>query len=87
VVGVIRDVTAAHRSEAKLDAIDKAGFEIVRLDAEAVREKTAYERLQLLEEKVVRLAHDVLEYDHFAIFLIDDTRQKLELVISAGLPR
>ncbi len=86
VVGVIRDVTAAHRSEAKLHAIDRAGFEIVRMDAEAVREKTAYERLQLLEEKVVRLAHDVLEYDHFAIFLIDDTRQKLELVISAGLP-
>ncbi|MEM7756279.1 MAG: response regulator [Planctomycetota bacterium] len=86
VVGVVRDVTAAHRSEAKLRAIDRAGFEIVRMDADSVREKSAYERLQLLEQKVVRLAHDVLEYDHFAIFLIDDPRQKLELVISAGLP-
>ncbi|MEM1183546.1 MAG: response regulator [Planctomycetota bacterium] len=86
VVGVVRDVTAAHRSEAKLRAIDRAGFEIVRIDADAVRERSAYERLQLLEQKVVRLAHDVLEYDHFAIFLIDDNRQKLELVISAGLP-
>ena len=86
VVGVVRDVTAAHRSEAKLRAIDRAGFEIVRMDAEAVREKSAYERLQLLEQKVVRLARDVLEYDHFAIFLIDETRERLELVISAGLP-
>jgi CheY-like chemotaxis protein/putative methionine-R-sulfoxide reductase with GAF domain/PAS domain-containing protein len=86
VVGVLRDVTAAHRSEAKLHAIDRAGFEIVRMDADAVRQKSAYERLQLLEEKVVRLAHDVLEYDHFAIFLIDEPRQRLELVISAGLP-
>jgi len=86
VVGVVRDVTAAHRSEAKLRAIDRAGFEIVRMDADAVRSKSAYERLQLLEQKVVRLAHDVLEYDHFAIFLIDQSRERLELVISAGLP-
>ncbi len=83
---VVRDITAARRSMRKLDAIDRAGIELVRLDANAVREKNTYQRLELMEEKIVRLMHDVLNYDHFAIFLIDESRQKLELVISAGLP-
>ncbi|MEM0984527.1 MAG: response regulator [Planctomycetota bacterium] len=87
VAGVIRDVTAARRTTAKLDAIDRAGYELVRLDAEAVRGKNTFERLKLLEEKIVRLTRDVLEYDHFAIFLIDQPKNKLELVVSEGLPR
>ena len=83
---VVRDITASRRSMRKLDAIDRAGVELVRLDANAVREKNTYQRLELMEEKIVRLMHDVLNYDHFAIFLIDESRQKLELVFSAGLP-
>lgn len=83
---VVRDITASRRTMRKLDAIDKAGIELVRLDANAVRERNTYQRLELMEEKIVRLMHDVLNYDHFAIFLIDESRQKLELVISAGLP-
>ncbi|USN99994.1 MAG: response regulator [Phycisphaeraceae bacterium] len=83
---VVRDITASRRSARKLDAIDKAGVELVRLDAAAVRERNTYQRLQLMEEKIVRVMHDVLNYDHFAIFLIDEPRKRLELVISAGLP-
>lgn len=83
---VVRDITASRRTMRKLDAIDKAGIELVRLDADSVRERNTYQRLELMEEKIVRLMHDVLNYDHFAIFLIDESRQKLELVISAGLP-
>jgi putative methionine-R-sulfoxide reductase with GAF domain len=83
---VVRDITTSRRTMRKLDAIDRAGVELVRLDANAVRERNTYQRLELMEEKIVRLMHDVLNYDHFAIFLIDESRQKLELVISAGLP-
>ena len=83
---VVRDITASRRTMRKLDAIDRAGVELVRLDAHSVREKNTYQRLELMEEKIVRLMHDVLNYDHFAIFLTDESRQKLELVISAGLP-
>jgi len=86
VSGIVRDVTRARENAAKLRAIDRAGYELVRLDTSAVRERNSYERLQLLEDKIVRLFHDVLNYDHFAIFLIDERRQKLELVMSAGLP-
>lgn len=83
---VVRDITASRRAMRKLDAIDRAGVELVRLDAEAVRNQNTYQRIKLMEEKIVQLMHDVLNYDHFAIFLIDQSRQKLELVISAGLP-
>lgn len=84
---VVRDITANRLSMRKLNAIDQAGLELVRLDANAVREKNTYQRLELLEQKIVRLMHEVLEYDHFAIFVIDESREKLELVISAGLPQ
>ena len=86
IAGVVRDVTASRRSAAKLDAIERAGHELIQLEAEAVRARNTYGRLSLLEEKIVRLAHDVLSYDHFAIFLIDQTRDRLELVVSHGLP-
>jgi len=75
-----QDNTASRRSMRKLDAIDRAGVELVRLDAESVRNRNTYERLELMEEKIVQLMHDVLNYDHFAIFLIEQSRQKLELV-------
>jgi len=83
---VVRDITASRRAMRKLDAIDRAGVELVRLDAEAIQNQNTYQRIKLMEEKIVKLMHDVLNYDHFAIFLIDQSRQKLELVISAGLP-
>ena len=83
---VVRDITSSRRAMRKLDAIDRAGVELVRLDAEAIRNQNTYQRIKLMEEKIVKLMHEVLNYDHFAIFLIDQSRQKLELVISAGLP-
>jgi CheY-like chemotaxis protein/putative methionine-R-sulfoxide reductase with GAF domain len=84
---VVRDITSTRLSMRKLDAIDRAGLELVRLDAKTVRELNTYKRLELLEQKIVKLMHEVLEYDHFAIFVIDEPREKLELVIAAGLPQ
>lgn len=83
---VARDVTDARRAQRKMDAIDRAGYELVRLDTDELRKLNAYERLQLLEEKIVRYTREILHFDHFAIFLIDDRRKKLELIVSSGLP-
>src|SRR5690606_23606553 len=81
------EVTAQRRHQLKMAAIDNAGFELVRLDAEAVRKMNTIERLKLLEDKIVRYTKDLLSYDHFAIFLIEQSTRRLELVISSGLPR
>lgn len=84
-VAVVRDVTALRREQQKIEALDRAGAELVRLDAEAVRRMHAHDRVEYVREKIVRLAHDLLHFDHFAIYLREGESEKLELVMSTGL--
>ena len=44
------------------------------------------QRLKLLEEKIISFTRDLMHFDHFAIRLLDRRTNKLEMVISAGLP-
>lgn len=81
----VRDVTRSGRNEQKMAAIERAGRELVRLEADTIRKMNSIERLGLLEDKIIRFAHDLLSFDHFAIRLIDEKTGKLELVISCGL--
>jgi len=83
---LVRDVTETRSAKRKMDAIDRAGYELVRLDTEELRKRNAYERLALLEDRIVKTTREVLHYDHFAVFLIDQKRRKLELIVSSGLP-
>jgi CheY-like chemotaxis protein len=85
-VVILRDVTAPKRLQQKINAIDLAGSELVRFDADVVRRFNAHERLKLLESKIVKVAHDLLHFDHFAIRLLDERSGKLELVIGCSLP-
>ncbi len=87
VAATVRDVTTDRRLKRKLDAIDRAGSELVRWDADAVRRLNVFERLQLVEHKIVRVCKDLLNFDHFVIRLIDRRSGKLELVVSSGLPQ
>lgn len=86
VAAIAWDRTHSRRFERKMEAIDRAGAELVRLDAAIVRKMHVTDRLQLLEEKIVKFAHDLLNFDHFSIRLIDEQSGRLELVISTGLP-
>jgi two-component system, sensor histidine kinase SagS len=70
----------------KIDAIDKAGRELVRLEGEALSKMNVGQRLKLLEEKIISFTRDLMHFDHFAIRLLDRKTNKLELVISVGLP-
>jgi len=86
VAAIVRDVTIASRTQQKMDAIDRAGFELVRMDVEQIREMNAMERLQLLEQRVIKYSHELLRSDHFCIFLTDQKSNKLQLVMQSGLP-
>ncbi len=86
VVAVIWDATGTRRLQQKIDAIDKAGGELVRLEADAMGKMNVGQRLKLLEDKIIRYSRELMHFDHFAIRLLDRTTNKLELVISAGLP-
>jgi len=86
VAAIVRDVTLTKLAERKMSALDRAGFELVRLDVQEVRDMNAIERLQLLEKRIVRYANELLSFDHFAIFLIDQRDNRLRLVMQSGLP-
>lgn len=86
VVAVIWDATSTRRLQQKIDAIDKAGNELVRLEADAMEKMHVGQRLKLLEDKIVRYVRELMHFDHFAIRLLDRNTKKLEIVISAGLP-
>jgi CheY-like chemotaxis protein len=86
VAALVWEVTASRRYQQKLDAIDRAGGELVRLDADAVRKLHVSDRLKLLEQKIIKFSHELLRFDHLMIRLIDERSGKLELVIASGLP-
>ena len=87
VVGLVLDVTATHRLQEKVNALDAAGRELVGLDTEALEHLDTGDRLELLEEKINRYAHDLLNFDHFMIRILDRSTNRLETLLSTGLPR
>ncbi len=86
VVAIVWDATSQRRLQQKIDAIDKAGSELVRLEADLVVTKNVAQRLKLLEDKIISYTKDLMHFDHFAIRLLDRKSNRLELVMSAGLP-
>ncbi|MFG0256651.1 MAG: response regulator [Phycisphaerales bacterium JB043] len=86
VVAVLWDITATSKMQRKLNALDQAGSELVRLEIEHVRKLNAAERLHILEEKIITYAHEILEFDHITVHLLDEETQRLELIMAKGLP-
>ncbi len=85
-VAVVTDVTRARRLQQKMDAIDSACHELVRLDGGEATRMDVRQRLNLLEKKIIQLTRDLLHFDNFAIRLLNRKNAKLELVLHTGLP-
>ncbi|HUN80940.1 MAG TPA: response regulator [Phycisphaerae bacterium] len=79
------DVTHSRRLQKKIDAIDMAGRELVRIDAEQTAGMNVQERVKLLEQKMLRYMHDLLHFDNFAVLLIDKKTNRLEFVLQHGM--
>jgi CheY-like chemotaxis protein len=86
VAAVVWDATGTRRLQQKIDAIDKAGRELVRLEGESLSKMHVGQRLKLLEDKIISYTRELMHFDHFAIRVLDRKTNKLELVISTGLP-
>jgi CheY-like chemotaxis protein len=86
VAAVVWDSTGMRRLQQKIDAIDKAGSELCRLEADAMSKLNVGQRLKLLEDKIIAYSRDLMHFDHFTIRVLDRKTNKLELVISVGLP-
>jgi two-component system, sensor histidine kinase SagS len=86
VVAVVWDATGTRRLQQKIDAIDKAGRELVRLEGDAMIKMNVGQRLKLLEDKIISFTKELMHFDHFAIRLLDRKTNRLEVVIAQGLP-
>ncbi|MFQ5490184.1 MAG: response regulator [Phycisphaerae bacterium] len=86
VSAVVWDATRALRLQERIDAIDAAGRELVRLDVEQITRLDAHERLSLLEQKIIRYMHDLMQMDNFIVYLLDRRTNKLEVALCSGLP-
>ena len=86
VVAVVWDASSGRRLQQKIDAIDAAGRELVRLEAESMSRMSVTDRLRLLEEKIIRYTGDLMHFDHFVIRLLNKKSNQIEPVISVGLP-
>jgi two-component system, sensor histidine kinase SagS len=82
---VVYDVTHSRRLQMKIDAIDLVGRDLVQLDAESTAAMDVEERIALLEQKIRRYMHDLLEYDNFAVLLIDKKTNRLEIGLQHGM--
>jgi CheY-like chemotaxis protein/GAF domain-containing protein len=87
VATVVWDATASRKLQQRIDAIDKAGRELVRLDADALKGKTVEQRICLVEEKIIKYANDLLHFDHFVVRIINRKTNLLEVLIGVGIPQ
>jgi two-component system, sensor histidine kinase SagS len=85
VVGVLWEVTSAQQMQSKIEAIDAAGADLLRIEPASVNKMNMAERLKMLEQKVVRTVHQVLNFDNFEIRLLDRETGQLELVIAENI--
>lgn len=82
---VVWDVTHGRRLQKKIDAIDVAGRELLGLDAAMMAGMDIEARITLLEEKIFRYMREMLNFDNFAVLLIDKKTNRLEIVLEHGM--
>jgi CheY-like chemotaxis protein len=85
VAALVRDITVARRLQQAVEAVDRAGRELLRYDADTLKSLNAMERLRLLEQRIVTHVRSALGFEHFAIRLVDEKHGRLQLVMSGGL--
>jgi len=78
-------LTGGGEMQSKINAICDAGIELTQIDARTVKSLNVAQRLRLMEEKVVRYVHELLDMDNFEIRLLDQRTGNLELVIAENL--
>lgn len=84
-VALVCDKSDNHRLRDKLNAIDRAGRELVGINTENLASMDIPDRLALLEERIIRCCRELLHFDHFAVLLIDEKTRRLETLIASGI--
>lgn len=67
-------------------AVERAGCELLSLDAKHFSRLEPQERLALLEQKILHCTQEILRFDTFEIRMLDAETNKLDLVMCQGMP-
>jgi len=83
---VVWDTTNARQLQNKIDAIDRAGRELLSLDVDQFSRLDAQERLSFLEQKTLRCTKEILHFENFEIRVLSRKNKQLDLVLASGMP-
>jgi CheY-like chemotaxis protein len=86
VATVVFEATEGRKLQQRINAIDRAGRELVRFDAESLVGRNVEQRIRLIQDKVVKYAKDLLHFDHFVVRLLNAKTNQLEVLFGVGLP-
>ena len=86
VAAVVWGAADTNRLQEKMEAIDRAGRELLSLDPARFSRLDAHERLSMIEQRILRCTRDLLHFDNFDIRVLEKGTNKLELVLSNGVP-
>jgi len=75
---------ALERTREKLDAIEAAGRELIALEADGTAHLEVGERLQLLEDRLIRYCRELLHFTHFAVLVLDPQTRRLDPILTEG---
>lgn len=84
-IAVTWEITEHLRRQKKLAAIDAAGMSLARIDAAAIEKLNMAQRLQYLEQRVLRDMREVLGFENFEVRVLDTKCNRLDLVINIGI--
>jgi len=85
VVYIKRDVTEQVHLKQKIDAIYRAGNELMSIDRETMSRLDLGERTSLIKRNIVEYTRDLFDYDYFMVLLLDEKTGQLHSVISEGV--
>jgi two-component system, sensor histidine kinase SagS len=86
VATVVWEATAGRLLQERINAIDKAGGELVRLEAESISNMTVEQRISLVQDKIIRYARQLLHFDNFVVRILNRRTNQLEILFGVGLP-
>lgn len=84
-VVTVRDTTEETLQQQKLDAIHRAGMQLADLLPEEIFQMAIAERIELLKSNILQLMQDLLNFDVMEVRLLDQSTQKLEILLSVGI--
>jgi CheY-like chemotaxis protein/putative methionine-R-sulfoxide reductase with GAF domain len=84
-IALAHDATDLVHQQQKLDALYRAGRELIALDAQQLADLDVPQRIELLEHSIRRLTHDLLQYEMIDIRLLEEDTGILRPLLQEGI--